>query len=167
MLGAAQREPVDERPDRADLAEAETREDRARLAAGVGDGARRPAARRRPPSARGRARERARGSGRAPRRAPRRESESAARPSMPDDRPPRTRSRTGRSRSARGPAAAAHACSGSRRARAPSPSEVPRVPVDALQMLDAIDIRTRLRELDRLPLRAPAVDVALAGVVGS
>ena len=39
--------------------------------------------------------------------------------------------------------------------------------VDPLQLLDAIDVRTRLRELDALAGAAPAVDVVLARVVGS
>ena len=35
-----------------------------------------------------------------------------------------------------------------------------------LQMLDPLDVRPRLGELDRLAVRAPPVDVPLAGVVG-
>ena len=39
-------------------------------------------------------------------------------------------------------------------------------PVDLLQVLDAVDVRARLRELDALVRREPAVDVLLARVVG-
>ena len=46
----------------------------------------------------------------------------------------------------------------------PEPVRV-RAPVDALQPLDTGDVCARLRELDRLVLRAPAVDVLLPGVV--
>src|SRR5581483_6535520 len=65
---------------------------------------------------------------------------------------------------------AACTCSGSRRARPPSRSSVPqilapRVAIHALQMLDTLHVRGRLRELDRLALRPPRIDVALAGVV--
>ena len=44
--------------------------------------------------------------------------------------------------------------------------KVVRVAVDLLQLLDAVDVGPGLGELDLLPRRAPAVDVALAGVVG-
>src|SRR5437868_13560126 len=41
-----------------------------------------------------------------------------------------------------------------------------RVAVDPLEVLDSRDVVTRLRELDRLALRPPVVDVLLARVVG-
>ena len=47
-----------------------------------------------------------------------------------------------------------------------SPSSLPpRLAVDVLQVLDLLDVRARLGELDLLAVRAPAVDVPLAGVV--
>jgi len=43
---------------------------------------------------------------------------------------------------------------------------VPGLVVDVLQMLDAVDVRSCLRKLDRLSLGTPTVDVALTRVVG-
>ena len=45
--------------------------------------------------------------------------------------------------------------------------EVVRAGVDVLQVLDPVDVRTRLGELDAFALGAPAVDVLLARVVRS
>ena len=75
-------------------------------------------------------------------------------------------------RSARPSGRAACTCWRSPRARgssvvitAASSSFAPRLAVDVLQVLDPLDVRARLGELDLLAVRAPAVDVPLARVV--
>src|SRR4029079_17602444 len=85
-----------------------------------------------------------------------------------------SRGRSGGSRSARRGGRAACTCSRSPRsprawARRRSLAETellpPRPPVDRFQMLDPLHVGARLRELDRLAVGAPAIDVPLPCVV--